>query len=114
MERVMVNSNGTVTIGPEMVNRLGLKPGDEMSVIETSLGWNIFSDDVDATTLEWWESLTEDERKQAAIEAREYEALSEEERDSIWNQFDESLDEDDEQIHAEPTTHRHAERKRAA
>lgn len=114
MQRVMVDSTGAVTIAPELVKRLGLKPGDEMSVIETSLGWSIFSDDVDATTLEWWEGLTEEERKQATIEAREYEALSEAEKDSLWNQFDESLDEDDERIHAEPAPQFHVSRKRAA
>lgn len=113
MQRVIVDSNGAVTIAPELVKRLGLRPGDEMNVIETSLGWSLFSDEVDATTLEWWESLTEDERKQAAVEAREYESLSEKEKDAIWNQFDESLDEDDERIHAEPN-HFSASQKRAA
>lgn len=97
MERIIVDQSGSVTIPPLLVQRLGLRPGDEMNIVETEAGWSLYLDEVDPTTLEWWAGLSKEERRQAAEEANRYEALSEEERDAIWNQFDESLENDDEE-----------------
>ena len=43
---------------------------------------------------DWWRSLTQEEQREASQEAEAYDALSEEERDAIWNQFPMSIEED--------------------
>lgn len=37
-------------------------------------------------TARWWNSLSEDERRQAEAEAQRYEDLSEDEQDRVWEE----------------------------
>ena len=92
MERLIVDADGKVIIPPEVIHKRGLRPGDELTLVETAGGLFVYPSTVDPKTLEWWKSLTEEERKLAQAEAREYESLSEEERDAIWNEYAESLE----------------------
>lgn len=94
MERLVVDQSGGITIPPEWIQERGLRPGDELKVIKTNLGWTVYSDEIDDTTLAWLHSLTAEERRQAREEARWYESLSEEEKDAMWNEGAESLEED--------------------
>ena len=50
----------------------------------------------DPDTKAWWMSLSEEERRLAEAEARQYEALSEEEQDAIWSEGAESIEADTE------------------
>lgn len=86
MERLIVDAEGKVTIPLEVIQKRGLRPGDELAVLETPGGLFVYPRGIDARTLAWWHGLTEEERQQAQAEAREYEALSEAERDAIWSQ----------------------------
>lgn len=92
MERLIVDAEGKVTIPPELIQKRGLRPGDELTVLETPGGLFVYPHTLDPKTLAWWSSLTEEERRLAQEEAREYEALREEERDAIWSEFPESLE----------------------
>ena len=84
MERLIVDSNGAATIPPDILQRRGLSPGDELCVEETTQGWivspNGRRDFVPAWYEKWWNGLTDEERKQASDEARWYLTLSEEEK----------------------------------
>jgi hypothetical protein len=57
-----------------------------MSISELS------KDGTDEKTLEWWRALEDTERRLATTEAAQYESLSEEERDGIWNQGPDSIE----------------------
>jgi bifunctional DNA-binding transcriptional regulator/antitoxin component of YhaV-PrlF toxin-antitoxin module len=92
MEKLIVDAEGKVTIPPDVISKHGLRPGDELVVVETEAGLFVYPDSIDPKTLAWWKSLTEEERQLAQVEARQYEALSEEERDAIWNEDAESLE----------------------
>jgi bifunctional DNA-binding transcriptional regulator/antitoxin component of YhaV-PrlF toxin-antitoxin module len=92
MERLLVDADGKVTIPPEVIQKRGLRPGDELALVETAGGLVVYLDSIDPKTLAWWNSLTEDERQRAQAEARQYEALTEAERDAMWNEGAESLE----------------------
>jgi hypothetical protein len=49
-------------------------------LVEAAEGWLVYQGGADLETLGWWNRLSEDERRQAEVEARQYEALSEEAR----------------------------------
>ena len=65
-----------------------------MTIVETAEGLLVYQRGLDPLTARWWNSLSDDERRQARAEAFRYEALSEEERDRIWNEGAESIEED--------------------
>ena len=75
-----------------------LAAGDAVALIESAEGLLVYHGGVDPQTLAWWQALS-DEDKQHAVEARHYEALSDAERDALWNEGAETLEanaEDDE------------------
>ena len=104
MERLVIDTEGRIAIPPEILQRRGLHPGDELTVLETGRGLLVCQDGL-ALLDDWWESLTEEEKVESRQEADAYEALSEEARDAIWNEgseefdrwFDADDDEDDEE-----------------
>lgn len=102
MERLVVDTEGKIVIPPGVAQKYGLRPGDEISLIETADGLlvrppaHINDAEVRAWAENWWNGLTEEERRVARREAEWYESLSEAERDAIWNQFPESIEEEDE------------------
>lgn len=93
MEVLTVDTEGGIFIPPEITNTLGLSPGDSVVIVKTVEGVLLRIGGVDSKTLEWWNSLSEEDRRIAREEAQKYEALSEEERDAIWNEFDDSIEE---------------------
>jgi hypothetical protein len=66
--------------------------------VESAEGLLVNQGGVDAKTRAWWETLSSEEKQQAAVEARAYEQLSEAEQDALWNEGADTLDdaEDDE------------------
>jgi hypothetical protein len=62
--------------------------------VEAAEGLLVYQGGADSETMAWWNSLSEEERHLAEAEARRYEALSEEEREAIWNEGVESLEVD--------------------
>jgi AbrB family looped-hinge helix DNA binding protein len=94
MEVLTVDTEGGIFIPPEVANTLGLSPGDSVVIVKTTEGVLIRLGGVDSKTLAWWNSLSEEDRRIAREEAQKYEALSEEERDAIWNEFDDSIEEE--------------------
>jgi len=91
MERLIVDAEGKVIIPPEVIHKRGLRPGDELTLVEAAEGLLVYQGGADSETIAWWNSLSEEERRLAEAEARRYEALSEEEREAIWNEGVESL-----------------------
>lgn len=91
MERLIVDEEGKVTIPQEIIQKRGLHPGDELALIETAEGLLVYQGGVDPKSQQWWDSLSEDERRLAAEEARRYEALSEQEREAIWQEDAETI-----------------------
>jgi len=92
MERLIVDAEGKVIIPPEVIHKRGLRPGDELTLVEAAEGLLVYQGGADSETMAWWTSLSEEERRLAESEARRYEALSEEERDAIWNEGEESIE----------------------
>src|SRR5215475_12557057 len=82
MERLIVDAEGKVIIPPKMIHKRGLRPGDELTLVEAAEGLLVYQGGADSETIAWWNSLSEEERHLAEAEARRYEALSEEERDA--------------------------------
>lgn len=93
MEKLVVDAEGKVTIPPHILEKRGLHPGDELTLVEAAEGLFVYQHGVDPLTARWWNSLSEDERRQAQTEARRYQGLSEEERDGIWSEGPESIEE---------------------
>ncbi len=91
MERLIVDKDGKVTIPSEVIQKRGLRPGDELALVESDEGLLIYYGGLDSKTMQWWNGLTEEERRKAEEEARRYEAMNEEERDAIWNEGPESI-----------------------
>lgn len=94
MERLIVDAEGKVIIPPEVIHKRGLHPGDELTLVEAAEGLLVYQGGADSETMAWWNSLSEEERRLAEAEARRYEALSEEEREAIWNEDLESIEAD--------------------
>ena len=91
MERLIVNAEGTVVIPPEVIHRRGLRPGDELMLVEAAEGLLVYQRGTDPETAAWWNSLSEDERRLAEAEARRYAALTTEAQDVIWNEGAEAI-----------------------
>lgn len=94
MEKLVVDADGKLTIPPHILEKRGLHPGDELTLVEADEGLLVYQHGLDPLTARWWSGLSEDERRQAQAEAEHYESLSEEERDRIWNEGAESIEED--------------------
>jgi hypothetical protein len=62
--------------------------------VEAAEGLLVYQGGADSETVAWWNGLSEEERRLAEAEARRYEALSEEEREAIWNEGAESIEVD--------------------
>ena len=92
MEKLTVDADGKITIPPEVIQKRGLHPGDELSLIESAEGLLVYQGGVDDKTSQWWMSLDEGQRPIAEEEARRYEWLSDKERDSIWNEEADSIE----------------------
>ena len=92
MEKLTVDADGKITIPPEIVEKRGLHPGDELALIESAEGLLVYQGGVDEKTSAWWNSLNDGQRLLAETEARRYESLSEEERDAIWKEEAESIE----------------------
>ena len=92
MEKLIVDADGKITIPPRVLEKRGLRPGDELSLVEAAEGLLVYQSGVDPQTARWWDGLSGEERRLAQAEARKYESLSEEERDRLWNEDAESLD----------------------
>ena len=84
MERLIVDEEGKVTIPQEIIQKRGLRPGDELALVETAEGLLVYQGGVDPKSQQWWDSLDEDERRLAAEEAHRYLALREQERETLW------------------------------
>ena len=93
MERLVVDAEGKVVIPPEVIHKRGLRPGDALMLVEAAEGFLVYQGGSDTEAQAWWQSLSPAEQ-QAAAEARRYEALSDAERDALWNEGAESLEAD--------------------
>jgi bifunctional DNA-binding transcriptional regulator/antitoxin component of YhaV-PrlF toxin-antitoxin module len=94
METLIVDAEGKVTIPPEFLHKRGLRPGDAVALIESAEGLLVYHGGVDPQTLAWWQALSDEDKQRAAVEARHYEALSDAERDALWNEGAETLEAD--------------------
>ncbi len=92
MEKLIVDAEGKITIPPEVIERRGLRPGDELALVESAEGLLVYQSGVDQKTLSWWSTLSDEDRRLAHGEARRYESLSEEERDRLWNEGAEAIE----------------------
>lgn len=95
MEILVVDTEGKIVIPPEIIQKHGLRPGDELALLETAQGLIVCQKGL-ALLEDWWNSLTEEDKVEARKEAEWYESLTEEERDATWNQFSESIEEENE------------------
>ena len=94
METLIVDAEGKVTIPSEVLHKRGLRPGDAVTLVESAEGLLVYQGGVDPKTLAWWYALSNEEQQRAAVEARSYEALSDTERDALWDEGAETLEAD--------------------
>jgi bifunctional DNA-binding transcriptional regulator/antitoxin component of YhaV-PrlF toxin-antitoxin module len=122
MELLTVDEEGRLIVPPELTRKLGLQPGDQVPAEEMLNGLLLRIEDAEAYAWarEWWNSLSEEEKREARKEAEWYESLSEEERDAIWNEGNEELekwleedDEEDDEIDISIFAHLARQRRRA-
>jgi bifunctional DNA-binding transcriptional regulator/antitoxin component of YhaV-PrlF toxin-antitoxin module len=92
MEKLTVDADGKIIIPPEVIQKRGLHPGDELTLVESPEGLLVYQGGVDEKTAAWWNQLDARERLLAEDDARRYESLSEQERDTIWNEGSESIE----------------------
>lgn len=105
METLTIAAESNLIIPAEISRNSGLQPGDEVPLRDATDGLFLFIEDLEARAAaqEWWNGMSEEDRRLAREEAEWYESLSEEERDAIWNEgnaelekwLDEGDDEDD-------------------
>lgn len=92
MEKLTVDADGKIIIPPEVIQKRGLHPGDELTLVESAEGLLVYQGGVDEKTSAWWNRLDEAQRLLAEDDARCYESLSEEERDAIWKEEADSIE----------------------
>jgi AbrB family looped-hinge helix DNA binding protein len=85
MEKLTVDAEGKIVIPSEVIQKRGLHPGDELTLVESAEGLLVYQGGVDEKTLAWQRLLAEDY-------VLGDENLSEHERDASWNQEAESID----------------------
>ncbi|MEK7830093.1 MAG: AbrB/MazE/SpoVT family DNA-binding domain-containing protein [Acidobacteriota bacterium] len=95
---LVVDAEGRIVIPSGITLKRGLHPGDQIAILETDEGLLVRPEHAEAKAWldNWWNGMTDEEKIEARKEAEEYEALSEEERDAIWDQFPVSIEEEDE------------------
>ena len=98
MEKLTVDADGKITIPPEVIQKRGLHPGDELSLVESAEGLLVYQGGVDDKTSSWWNNLDDVQRPVAEDEARRYESLSEQDRESIWNEEADSIEVESDEI----------------
>jgi bifunctional DNA-binding transcriptional regulator/antitoxin component of YhaV-PrlF toxin-antitoxin module len=94
MEILIVDAEGKVTIPQGIIRKRELRPGDELAVVEAAEGLLLYQGGADAEAMAWWKELSEEERREAKEEAHRYWALSDEERDALWQEEPVSIEED--------------------
>jgi bifunctional DNA-binding transcriptional regulator/antitoxin component of YhaV-PrlF toxin-antitoxin module len=92
MEKLTVDADGKITIPPEVIQKRGLHPDDELSLVESAEGLLVYHGGVDERTSAWWNTLDQEQRRLAGTDARRYESLSNKERDLIWNEEADSIE----------------------
>lgn len=92
MEKLTVDADGKITIPPEVIQKRGLHPGDELALIEAAEGLLVYQGGVDEKTSAWWNGLDDGQRLLAEDEARRDESLSEQQREDIWNEEADSIE----------------------
>jgi AbrB family looped-hinge helix DNA binding protein len=91
MQKLTVDADGRIIIPPEVSQKRGLQPGDELTLVESAEGLLVYQGRVDEKTSAWWNRLDEAQRLLAEHDALHYESLSEQERDAIWGGEAESI-----------------------
>lgn len=71
-EKLAVDAEGKLTIPTQVLERRGLRPGDELLLVEAAEGLLLYQFGVDSLAARWWNNLSEEERGQAQAEARRY------------------------------------------
>ena len=94
METLLVDAEGKITIPSEVLQKRGLRPGDAVALVESAEGLLVYQGGIDPQTHAWWHALSDEDKQRAAVEARRYEALSDAERDALWNEGAETLEAD--------------------
>ena len=94
MEQLIVDVDGKLIIPSEVLYKCGLRPGDTVALVKAAEGLLLYQGGSDPQTLAWWQGLSDEEKRLAAAESRRYEALSDAEREAIWNEGAETLDND--------------------
>ena len=92
MEKLTVDADGKIIIPPEVIQKRGLHPGDELTLIESAEGLLVYDGGIDEKTSAWWNRLDVSQRRLAENDARHYESLSEQERDTLWKQESDSVE----------------------
>jgi bifunctional DNA-binding transcriptional regulator/antitoxin component of YhaV-PrlF toxin-antitoxin module len=92
MEKLIVDAEGKIIIPPHILEKRGLHPGDELTLVEAAEGLLVYQRGVDPLTAQWWNGLRDDERRQTQDEAQSYQSLSEAKRDRIWGEGAESIE----------------------
>ena len=92
MEKLTVDAEGKIVIPPEVIQKRGLHPGDELTLVESAEGLLVYQGGVDEKSLAWWNSLDDRQRLLAEDDAQRYENLNEQERDAIWNEEADSIE----------------------
>jgi bifunctional DNA-binding transcriptional regulator/antitoxin component of YhaV-PrlF toxin-antitoxin module len=92
MEKLTVDADGKIIIPPEVIQKRGLHPGDELTLIESAEGLLVYQGGVDEKTSAWWNRLDDRQRLLAEDDARHYESLNEQGRDDIWNEEADSIE----------------------
>ena|SRR2546423_11951587 len=98
MEILTVDADGKITIPPEVVQKRGLHPGDKLALVEAPEGLLVYQGGVDEKPSAWWNGLDDQQRLLAEAEARRYQSLSNQERESIWNEGADSIEADSDEI----------------
>jgi AbrB family looped-hinge helix DNA binding protein len=91
MEKLTVDEEGKITIPAQILTPRGLRPGDELTLVEVAEGLLLYQHGANSPAARWWNSLSEGERRQAQIEANSYLSLSAAARDQIWDEGAESI-----------------------
>ena len=68
MEKLFVDEEGKITMPAHILSRRGLRPGDELTLVEAAEGLCPYQRDVDALTARYWNGLSEGERQPAQAE----------------------------------------------
>ena len=92
MEKLTVDAEGRIIIPSEVIQKSGLRPGDELTLVESGEGLLVYQGGVDAKTSAWWNRLDDRQRLLAEDYALRDENLSEHEQDASWNQKAESIE----------------------